>query len=375
MLHSEKQQQHTSSSVAMTKRCCLRLGTLLAALLSATACLDLGFYDRTCPSAETIVQQTVAAAFRNDSGVAPAIIRMHFHDCFVKGCDGSVLIDSTPNNTAEKDAIANNPSLRFFEVVDRAKAALEARCPGVVSCADILAFAARDSVVLAGGAGYRVPAGRRDGRRSLANETGDLPPPFFNATELVDSFARKNLTLEDMVVLSGAHSIGVSHCSSFAGIPNNPANRLYNFSGSADGIDPLLSKAYAFLLKSICPPSSNQTFPTTTPFMDLITPTKLDNRYYVGLQNNLGLFTSDAALMTNATTKALVDSFVCSEAMWKAKFARSMLKMGQIEVLTGAQGEIRRNCRVINPARTAGVHPVVAGSSGSSSGSIGVAAS
>ncbi|PAN17418.1 hypothetical protein PAHAL_3G130300 [Panicum hallii] len=363
----------------MTKRCCLRLGTLLsllAALLSATACLDFGFYDTRCSSAETIVQQTVAAAFRNDSGVAPALIRMHFHDCFVKGCDGSVLIDSTPNNTAEKDAIANNPSLRFFDVVDRAKAALEAQCPGVVSCADILAFAARDSVALAGGLGYQVPAGRRDGRRSLANETDDLPPPFFNATQLAESFTNKNLTLEDMVVLSGAHSIGVSHCSSFAGnFPNNPANRLYNFSGSADGIDPLLSKAYALLLRSVCPPNSNQTFPTTTPFMDIITPTKLDNKYYVGLQNNLGLFTSDAALVTNATMKALVDSFVRSEATWRTKFARSMLKMGGIEVLTGTQGEIRRNCRVINPTtRTAGVHPAVAGSSGSS-GSTGVAAS
>ncbi|KAG2616587.1 peroxidase 1-like [Panicum virgatum] len=174
-----------------------------------------------------------------------------------------------------------------------------------------------------------------------------------------------------MVVLSGAHSIGVSHRSSFAGVPSNPANRLYNFSG----IDQSLSNAYAFLLRSICPPSSNQTFPATTPFMDLITPTKLDSKYYVGLQNNLGLFSSDAALMTNATTKALVDAFARSEATWRAKFARSMLKMGGIEVLTGTQGEIRRNCRVINPARTTtGAHPVVAGSSGSS-GSTEVAAS
>uniref|UniRef100_A0A452Y327 Plant heme peroxidase family profile domain-containing protein n=1 Tax=Aegilops tauschii subsp. strangulata TaxID=200361 RepID=A0A452Y327_AEGTS len=59
----------------------------LAALLSSgavVACIDVGFYDTTCPSAETLVQQTVAAAFGNDSGVAPAIIRLHFHDCFVK---------------------------------------------------------------------------------------------------------------------------------------------------------------------------------------------------------------------------------------------------------------------------------------------------
>ncbi|OEL18700.1 Peroxidase 1 [Dichanthelium oligosanthes] len=349
--------------------------SLLAALLSATACLDFGFYDTRCPNAEAIVQQTVAAAFGNNSGVAPALIRMHFHDCFVRGCDGSVLIDSMPpgSGTAEKDAFPNNPSLRFFEVVDNAKAALEAQCPGVVSCADILAFAARDSVVLAGGLGYQVPAGRRDGNISLAGNTTDLPPPFANATQLVQMFAKKNLTLEDMVVLSGAHTIGVSHCSSFAGVPNNPGDRLYNFSGSADGIDPSLSKAYAFLLKSICPSNSSRFFPNTTTLMDLITPTKFDNKYYVGLQNNLGLFKSDAALLTNATMKSLVASFARSEGTWKSKFAKSMLKMGEIEVLTGTQGEIRRNCRVINPTSTAGARNVIARSG--SSGFTGVAAS
>ncbi|KAJ1254649.1 hypothetical protein BS78_K011100 [Paspalum vaginatum] len=360
----------------MTKRCCLRFATILASLLSATACLDFGFYDTTCPAAETIVQQTVANAFANNSGVAPALIRMHFHDCFVRGCDGSVLIDSTANNTAEKDSAPNNPSLRFFDVVDRAKAAVEATCPGVVSCADILAFAARDSVALTGGLGYQVPAGRRDGRISTDTDAlNNLPPPFFNATQLADRFASKSLTVEDLVVLSGAHTIGVSHCSSFAGT-GNLGDRLYNFSGSPDGIDPALSKAYAFLLKSICPSNSNQFFPDTTTLMDIITPEKLDNKYYVGLTNNLGLFTSDAALLTNATMKALVDSFASSEATWQTKFVKSMLKMGEIEVLTGTQGEIRLNCRVINPLNATAAGSARHGLSKSgSSGFTGVAAS
>ncbi|KAL6627822.1 hypothetical protein ACP70R_031548 [Stipagrostis hirtigluma subsp. patula] len=322
---------------------------ILAAFPGAAigAGLKVGFYNKTCPSAETLVQQAVAAAFKNNSGIAAGLIRMHFHDCFVRGCDGSVLIDSTANNTAEKDAIPNKPSLRGFEVIDAAKKALEAQCPRTVSCADILAFAARDSVALTGNLTYRVPAGRRDGRVSKDTDAlSNLPSPLSNAAELVGNFTGKNLTAEDMVVLSGAHTVGRSHCSSFT-------NRLYGFSNASD-VDPTISAAYALLLRGVCPANSSQFFPTTTTAMDLMTPAALDNRYYVGLANNLGLFTSDQALLTNATLRASVDAFVKSEKKWKSKFARAMVKMGGIEVLTGTQGEIRLNCRVINTGSAAG---------------------
>ncbi|KAL5221103.1 hypothetical protein ABZP36_025816 [Zizania latifolia] len=311
---------------------------------AAGAGLKVGFYNKSCPSAEALVQQAVAAAFNSNRGVAAGLIRLHFHDCFVRGCDGSVLIDSA-NKTAEKDAPPNNPSLRGFEVIDAAKAAIERSCPRTVSCADILAFAARDAVALSGNVTYKVPAGRRDGNISRdVDALANLPSPLSTAADLVGNFSLKNLTAEDVVVLSGAHTIGISHCNSFT-------NRLYGFSNGSD-VDPTMSPAYAFLLRSVCPSNSSQFFPNTTVDMDVITPAALDNKYYVGLTNNLGLFTSDQALLTNATLKASVDEFVKSEKRWKSKFVKSMVKMGGIEVLTGTQGEIRLNCRVVNKRST-----------------------
>lgn len=64
-----------------------------------------------------------------------------------QGCDGSILLDDTSTFRGEKTAIPNKNSVRGFKAVDSIKASLEKACPGVVSCADILAIASRDAVV------------------------------------------------------------------------------------------------------------------------------------------------------------------------------------------------------------------------------------
>jgi hypothetical protein len=65
-----------------------------------------------------------------------------------------------------------------FDVIDAAKAAVEQSCPCTISCADIIAFAPRDSVTLTGSVSYQVPAGRRDGHVSKASDTlNNLSPP------------------------------------------------------------------------------------------------------------------------------------------------------------------------------------------------------
>ncbi|XP_044463285.1 peroxidase 25-like [Mangifera indica] len=106
--------------------------------------LKPGFYSSSCPKAEVAVRSTVQSHFNKDPTIAPALLRLHFHECFVQGCDGSVLITAS---SAEKNVLPNI-GLRGFEVIDNAKMQLEALCLGVVSCADILALAARDAVDL-----------------------------------------------------------------------------------------------------------------------------------------------------------------------------------------------------------------------------------
>lgn len=184
----------------------------------------------------------------------------------VKGCDASVLVDSTLNNQAEKDHPANNPSLRGFDVIDRAKYWVESQCPETVSCADIVAFAARDSAALLGGINYEVPAGRRDGRVSLFDDpTQHLPSFLADAEELENNFRRKGLSLDEMVTLSGAHSVGRSHCSSFT-------NRLYSSNSTQLLRDPSLDNKFANKLRQTCP--RQRSVDPTAP-LDFRTPNRL----------------------------------------------------------------------------------------------------
>ncbi|KAL0391870.1 UNVERIFIED_CONTAM: Peroxidase 64 [Sesamum radiatum] len=169
--------------------------------LSSTNALSVNYYHQTCPTAESIVANVVHEATTNDKTVPAALLRTHFHDCFIRGCDASVLLNSKGKNKAEKDG-PPNISLHALYVIDQAKKQLEKKCPGVVSCADILALAARDAVVLSGGPTWDVPKGRKDGRISKAIDTRKLPLPTFNISQLEQSFSQRGLSLDDLVALS-----------------------------------------------------------------------------------------------------------------------------------------------------------------------------
>ncbi|KAJ0515822.1 putative peroxidase [Helianthus annuus] len=248
------------------------------------------------------------------------------------GCDGSVLLNSTANNQAEKDG-PPNISLHAFYVIDHAKKALEAVCPGTVSCADIVALAARDAVHLSGGPTWVVPKGRKDGRISRASETRQLAAPTSNISQLQQSFSQRGLSMEDLVALSGGHTLGFAHCSSFQ-------NRIHNFATTQD-VDPSMHKSFAASLRSVCP--MHNKVRSAGANLDS-TPTTFDNRYYKLLLEGKSIFTSDQALLTNPTTNTLVKKFANSREEFEKAFVESMIKMSSI---TGGQ-EVRLNCRFVN---------------------------
>ncbi|RLN34737.1 hypothetical protein C2845_PM03G17570 [Panicum miliaceum] len=321
------------------------MGVVAALVLSAAgmaaAGLGMDFYSSTCPHVEQIVKEEMVEILKEAPTLAGPLLRLHFHDCFVRGCDASVLLDSTPTSTAEKDATPNL-TLRGFGSVQRIKDRLEQACPGTVSCADILALMARDAVVLARGPSWPVALGRRDGRVSIANETNQLPPPTANFTTLVRMFAAKGLGVKDLVVLSGGHTLGTAHCNLFS-------DRLYNFTGANNlaDVDPALDATYLARLRTRCQSLADN---TTLNEMDPGSFLSFDASYYRLVAKRRGLFHSDAALLTDPATRAYVQrqaTGLFADEFFR-DFANSMVKMSTIDVLTGAQGEIRNKCYLVN---------------------------
>ncbi|OMP12810.1 Plant peroxidase [Corchorus olitorius] len=308
------------------------LHALVWLVLSTTAfSLSPKFYDKVCPQALPAINKIVRAAIHKERRMGASLLRLHFHDCFVNGCDGSLLLDSTSNFETEKNARGNLNSVRGFEVVDQIKAAVDKVCGGpVVSCADILAVAARDSVVALGGPTWKVRLGRRDSttaNRALADSV--LPSAAMDLPALIKNFKDQGLNQRDLVALSGGHTIGLSQCGIFR-------DRIYN----ATNIDPEFAKER----RLTCPRAGGNT--NLAPFDP--TPARFDTAYFQNLVKKRGLLTSDQALFNGGSTDKLVKTYSTNpEAFWD-DFGKSMIKMGNINPLTGKQGQIRVNCRKAN---------------------------
>lgn len=309
----------------------VKLAFLSLFLGMSTAQLSTNFYSSSCSKLLPTVKSVVQSAIAKETRMGASILRLFFHDCFVNGCDGSILLDDTSSFTGEKRAAPNVNSVRGFEVIDNIKSAVEKVCPGVVSCADVLAIASRDSVEILGGPTWGVKLGRRDARTaSQGAANSSIPPPTSNLNRLISSFGAVGLSTKDMVALAGAHTIGQARCTNFRA-------RIYNETNNLDA-------SFATTRRSNCPRTTGSGDNNLAP-LDLQTPTSFDNQYYKNLVNNRGLLHSDQQLFNGGSTDSIVRGYSSNPSNFNADFVAAMIRMGDFRPLTGSNGEIRKNCR------------------------------
>ncbi|XP_071703636.1 peroxidase 41-like [Rutidosis leptorrhynchoides] len=306
--------------------------------------LTLNYYEKTCPRFHEIVQNVVVPKQSTHPTTAAATLRLFFHDCMVGGCDASVLVASNPYNKAERDQDINESLAGDgFDVVKRVKTALELECPGVVSCADVLAVTTRDLLVQVGGPNFEVKLGRKDGIESKAsNVEGKLGRANMTIDKIIQIFESHKYTIREMVVLmGGGHTIGFAHCKEFQ-------SRLFG-----PKPDPSVHPKLAERLKAMCANSSKD--PTVSAFLDPISAGNFDNMIFKNLLNGLGVLGTDQAMASDPRTRPFVEEYARDSNAFFKDFARAMEKTSVYQVKTGNQGEIRRRCDAFNNLPTGNV--------------------
>ncbi|KAJ9165930.1 hypothetical protein P3X46_020741 [Hevea brasiliensis] len=229
----------------------LALALTICTISSPVCPLSLNYYDYACPQLESTVTGAVKKAMMKDKTVPTALLRMHFHDCFIRWKEQG------------RKRWASQYCIACFLCIDNAKKAVEALCPGVVSCADILALAARDAAALI--------VSNFSANNSNTNQL------YFNISQLQQR----------------GHSLGFS----LFFLPKQNLQLQY----STVDIDPTMnSSSFAKSLRNVCPMHSKVKSAGAT--LDSST-TTFDN----------SLLSSDQALLTTPKASALVSKFASSQ--------------------------------------------------------------
>ncbi|KAG0611232.1 hypothetical protein M758_7G125100 [Ceratodon purpureus] len=320
----------------MVRHVALLVGLLciLATVQNAeSAGLVYDYYKTSCPQAEKIIHDTVFKLYEKKGNIATSLIRYVFHDCF-NGCDGSFLLESTKDGPSEKES-HNQVGMRNEKYVNNIKAAVEAACPGVVSCADVLALGGAAGAEVLGGPAMKLKTGRRDSRVSLkAVADAGIPIPQSDVSTVLNYFSKMGINTEQTVALLGAHTIGRAHCESFE-------ERIY------PTVDPKMDPVFANMLKYRCPQQKTegtQQVHFTYFRNDEQSPMAFDNHYYVNLVAKQGLLHIDSEIAWDPRTKPYVEAYAKDNALWHKNFATAFTILSEQNPLTGTQGEVRKHC-------------------------------
>ncbi|XP_050230575.1 peroxidase 21 [Mercurialis annua] len=297
--------------------------------------LQSNYYAQSCPRAEGIIKEQVISLYNKHGNTAVSWVRNLFHDCGVKSCDASLLLE-TVNGIESEKASQRSFGMRNFKYVNTIKEALEKECPLKVSCADIVALSARDGIVMLGGPRIEMKTGRRDSKESYAAVLENFIPNHNESISVVlDRFQSLGIDTEGAVALLGGHSVGRVHCV-------NLVQRLY------PTVDPTLNPDYANYLKGRCPTPNPDPEAVLYARNDRETPMILDNYYYKNLLNHKGLLSIDQQLASDPTTSPYVQRMAADNGYFHDQFARAIVLLSENNPLTGEQGEIRKDCRYVN---------------------------
>lgn len=187
--------------------------------------------------------------------------------------------------------------------------------------------------------------GRRDG---LVSRKDDVIPnvasPDSAVRNITELFVRKGLTQEEMVILTGAHSIGIAHCPTFL-------YRIQDYN-KTHRIDPKLDAADAFKIISTCQQVSSEKMVEASLPLDAQTPFKMDNSFYKNLLEGKSLIKSDRAMSDDPMTRPIMERMASDEEKWLKMFGRAMARLATVDVNNRTKGEIRKNCRFVNSHKT-----------------------
>lgn len=233
-----------------------------------------------------------------------------------------MLIEPSEKEKEPEKLAPPNQTVRGYELINEAKEKLEKECSSTVSCADIIVVAARDAVELAGGPRYEVPTGRRDGLESKASQV-NLPSPTLPIPQAVELFNDKGFSAREMVTLLGGHTVGMAHCDNV-----NTDTRSLGFSVR-------LTKTCA-------------SGPDATVALDQKTPEKVDNEFYRQISFGKGVLKVDQDLPFDGLTSGAVSEYRNDLEVFRADFAKAMIKLGTVGVLVDGEGEIRNQCWAFN---------------------------
>ena len=171
---------------------------------------------------------------------------------------------------------------------------------------------------------------------------GNLPRTNMSMNQMINLFASKGFSVQEMVALTGGHTIGFSHCVEFS-------DRLYSHS-KKQATDPEINSKFAAGLRSMC--ANYTTDKTMSAFNDVFTPGKFDNMYFKNLPRGLGLLASDNALVKDPRTRPFVELYATNQTAFFQDFSRAMQRLSIHEIKTPRNGEVRNRCDQFNSIQT-----------------------